>query len=380
VDGSRLAGNPKLESRLERRDNLLHVAKFCRACKKRRADRGGVCRACRRRILKDPVAPTLHTGVWKLAAVLVGLLSVTSALIGAAVVTHANLAWRHHLSLETRLPSTKPRVVAYETTMVVEQVTRKVYPYSIVPGGAENLNEAKRAMLDPAIKANYANIDLTKLKQVKLTTNLSGYVSYRWGEKIYWTSKAVTLRAGETVFTDGVHIVRGRCLNCYSQHAMSPTRAKEPTEQVMDTPTDFPVITYSFPKLPVTEQQLPPPPEELTPTVPVFQPTPPSTPGKPGGGFWFPIIPIIPPIHRHPGHPPVTPPPPIIGPPPTVVPEPHYGWLLLAGFFALILTHGWRRYSTARPSRERIGIGRVLATGEIGSAGTEGATAPETLR
>ena len=264
--------------------------------------------------------------------------------------------------------------------MVMEQVTRKVYPYSIVPGGAENVDEARRAMSDPTLKAQYANIDLTRLKQVRLTKNISGYVSYRWGEKIFWTSKTVTLRAGELVFTDGVHIVRGRCLNCYSEHAMLPVRAKEPTEKVMDTPTEFPVITYEFPKLPVTEPQLPPPPEELTPTVPVFQPTPPSTPGKPGGGFWFPIIPIIPPIHRHPGHPPV-PPPPIIGPPPVaVVPEPHYGWFLLAGFLALLLADRVRRYSTAGHSRDKMRSRRVLATGEIGSAGAEGATAPETLR
>ena len=51
------------------------------------------------------------------------------------------------------------------------------------------------------------------------------------------------------------------------------------------------------------------------------------------------MIPIIPPIHHHPssppssptspgGSPPVTPP----IPPVAIVPEPHYGWLLLAGF------------------------------------------------
>ena len=114
--------------------------------------------------------------------------------------------------------------------MVVEQVKRKVYPYSIVPGGAEDLFAAKRAMSDPAIKAHYASVDLSQLKQVKLTANLSGYVSYRWGDKIYWTAKKITLRAGET----GIHRRNAyrarRCLNCYSVLPMQPIRPHEPTE------------------------------------------------------------------------------------------------------------------------------------------------------
>ena len=57
---------------------------------------------------------------------------------------------------------------------------------------------------------------------------MSGYVSYRFGDKIYWTSKAVHLKAGETIYTDGQHIARGRCLNCYSAHPMMPTRPHEP--------------------------------------------------------------------------------------------------------------------------------------------------------
>jgi hypothetical protein len=116
------------------------------------------------------------------------LLTLTSSLIAAAVITRQTQPWRQRvsLSLKRHLPSAKP--VIYSVSMVVEQVTRKVFPYSIVPGGAENLDEAKRAMRDPAIRANYANIDFSRLRQVKLTTNISGYVSYRWGEKIYWTS------------------------------------------------------------------------------------------------------------------------------------------------------------------------------------------------
>ncbi|MGA2878759.1 MAG: hypothetical protein ABSG13_07395 [Bryobacteraceae bacterium] len=251
-----------------------------------------------------------------MAGFLVGLLTVTSTLVAAAVMTHQILPWSHRWSLESRLPS-QPSVT-YQVTMVVEQGTRKIYPYSVVPGGAENLDEAKRAMNDPAVKANFAGFDFTRLRQVKLSRNLSGYVSYRWDEKIYWTSKMLTLRAGETVFTDGVRLVRGRCLNSYSPVARLPIRPNEPTEQILDTPVEMPVVSYSFQRLPVEAPELPPSPESLTPSVPVFPPALPSPPGQTGGGIWFPMVPIIPPIHRYPGLP--------LGslstaPPPVVTPE-----------------------------------------------------------
>ena len=258
-----------------------------------------------------------------------------------AVVSPHRLAW-HHPQIERHLAP-----VAYVTTMVVKDTKRKVYPYSIVPGGAETLLEAKHAITDPAVKANYANVNLAQLKQVKLTENLSGYVSYRWGEKIYWTKKRLTLKAGETVFTDGTNIIRGRCLNCYSALPMMPTRPSEPTEVVFNAPTEMPVTVYSFPKLPVLAPELPIPPGELTPIVPTILPAVVSTVGKTGGGFWFPIIPIIPPIHHRPSGPssPTSPGPPVTSviPPVAIVPEPNLAWLLLAGFLAMALGHGLRR-------------------------------------
>jgi hypothetical protein len=247
-------------------------------------------------VLKDPVAPTLRPRIWMLAVLLVGLLSVGSSLIAAAVMTRL-------FTLDGQLPPSKA-AVTYQTSVVVEQVTRRVYPFSVVPGGAENLDEAKRALKDRSIQANYAEIDLANLRRVKLKKDLFGYVSYRWDDKVYWTSSQVTLRAGETVFTDGVYLVRGRCLNSFSPSLMLPIRADEPTEQVLDTPVEIPVIAYSFPKLPASAQEVPLSPEALTPIVPIF---PPASPATPGGGVWFPLIPIIPPIHRHPPSSPTSP-------------------------------------------------------------------------
>jgi hypothetical protein len=237
----------------------------------------------------------------------------------------------------------------YRTVMVVKQAKRKVYPYSIVPGGAENVHEAKIDMSDPAVKVNYAGFNLDQLREEKLKTDLVGYVSYRMGDRVYWTSKKLTLHAGEVVFTDGAHIARGRCLNCYSALPMSPVRPKEPTEKTLDLPTEMPVTAYEFPRAPFYAPEIPIPPGELTPIAPPIAAAIGPAAGK-TGGFWFPIIPLIPPIHRHPHSPtspagPFTPPPPP-PPPVAVVPEPRYGVLLAAGFLAMLLAKRWRKART----------------------------------
>jgi hypothetical protein len=92
---------------------------------------------------------------------------------------------------------------------------------------------------------------------------------------------------------------------------------------------------------------LPVPPGELTPTVPVIpsSATPPAVGGKPGG-IWFPLIPIIPPIHRHPGNGPSSPSSPgtpQVPPPVAIVPEPRYNWLLALGFLAIVVVIRRRR-------------------------------------
>ncbi|HYL34490.1 MAG TPA: hypothetical protein VEV17_01110 [Bryobacteraceae bacterium] len=250
---------------------------------------------------------------------------------------------------ETPPQARRPKIPRFpsQATVVTEE-NRKVFPYSVVPGGAKTLNEAKRAMRDPAVKDHYAAIDLKNLKQVTLTADLYGYVSYRFGDKIYWTAKQLRLKAGETVYTDGQHIVRGRCLNCYSAHPMLPIRKNEPSEAILNTPVEVPMIALSFPRLPPEEAPtLPPPLEELTPEVPVL-PGAPGAPGHGGIGF-FPIIPIIPPIHRHRPHPAPVPIVPVVPPVTVVTPEPNYVWVMagvsvILAFLKLIRSGRQKRF------------------------------------
>jgi hypothetical protein len=259
--------------------------------------------------------------------------------------TAAFVSW----NLFLRQPRFKPSVIQSGSTPVrkglaITEEYRKVYPYSVVPGGAQTVAEARRAMSDPSVRSHYAAVDLNNLKITILSSDLSGYVSYRYGDKIYWTAKTVRLKAGETVFTDGQHIVRGRCLNSYSAHPMAPIRPHEPEEKVMETWVEIPVLAFSFPALP-----LPGEPVLSAPAKPTMAAAP--RPQKGTTRRFFPIIPIIPPIFGHPRHspPPDTPPfpPPPTPPPTTVVPEPSYTAMLAVVLFVLPLAR-WvlrRRYS-----------------------------------
>lgn len=225
-------------------------------------------------------------------------------------------------------------MVAPAPVVRIVEEKRWVYPYSIVPGGARTVEEAKRAMSDPAVRGLYAAVNLKNLKQVTLAEDISGYVSYRFGDKIYWTSNKLHLKAGETVYTDGQNIVRGRCLNTYSTHPMMPTRPHEPKEVIMDTSVEVPAIAFSFPRAPL----------ETAPALPAPGGIATKSSLVPGHRhFWFvPIIPIFP-IHKHHAPPPnnIVPPPP---PPPTVVPEPRYSWLVPGALLVLVfLGRTWKR-------------------------------------
>ncbi len=227
------------------------------------------------RALADIRAPSPRPGIWKIAALVVALIFIASTLVATAIVTGLLTGANDIAQLPAPAGPT-----TYQITTVVEQSPRKVYPYSILPGGAETLDEAKHVLADAKVKAGCPGIDIDNLRQVKLRKNLTGHVSYRVGNRIYWTANVVTLRPGEIVFTDGIRLIRGRGLNCYSPLPMQPTLADEPTEQVLDTPTELPVISYSFAKVPAQMPNLPPTPDELTPSFP-FLPAanlPPDTP------------------------------------------------------------------------------------------------------
>jgi hypothetical protein len=53
-------------------------------------------------------------------------------------------------------------------------------------------------------------------------------MSYRVGDRVYWTKEKVTLPQGEALLTDGRSLIRARCGNCISDTPQGPTSDAEP--------------------------------------------------------------------------------------------------------------------------------------------------------
>ena len=117
------------------------------------------------------------------------------------------------------------------------QPARPVYPYSVVPGGVEDARELKWvAEHDPIVGAHYAGFDYDHARVVRLTLARTVYVSYRIGNRIYWTRRRVTLHKGEKLITDGRMTARTRCANRVEETAQQQASPAEPTAEKFDEP------------------------------------------------------------------------------------------------------------------------------------------------
>jgi hypothetical protein len=197
-------------------------------------------------------------------------------------------------------------------------VARPFYPYSVIPGGVENGAELKYAVFhDPVVAGHYADFDLSKAHVVRLNRDRAVYVSYRLGDRVYWTKKTLRLLKGETLISDGVHEARTRCGNRLSDAPAGPVSPQEPAPTAMAAP--LPPTLFAV--------NQPPPVFPLTPTLPPPPGSPPSS-GPPGGGIIPP--PIFPIVGGGPPHS-TTP-----TPPPVKVPEPGTSALLATGLVILL--------------------------------------------
>jgi hypothetical protein len=118
---------------------------------------------------------------------------------------------------------------------------RPVFPYSVVPGGVEDSDEAADwTARDSVVAAHYSDVRIAKLRREPVLADRMVHVSYRSGNQVYWTSKKVRLRTGEAILTDGKEELRARCGNRISETARTPVNvSSEPPEGVLDTPQLF---------------------------------------------------------------------------------------------------------------------------------------------
>jgi hypothetical protein len=107
----------------------------------------------------------------------------------------------------------------------------------VIPGGVVSAKELQAALQqDPVVAKHYSDFQTKSARIVRLARERHAYVSYRLGNRIYWTRKKVALQAGETLFTDGKHLVRARCGNRISETPGVPSSPSGPEEEVLDHP------------------------------------------------------------------------------------------------------------------------------------------------
>jgi hypothetical protein len=168
---------------------------------------------------------------------------------------------------------------------------RQVYPYSVVDGGVDSVQELRSAIsLDPVVAKHYSNFKLDRARVIEAKAERDFHVSYRIGEEIFWTKKRLNVAKGERLITDGTNVTRTRCANVLSEVPRGKTSPDEPAPKVLDTPLNPPSDPAPFIPPVVTGGGALDPPSEPTPFMP---------PGVIGG------VPLNPPSDPAPFIPPV---------------------------------------------------------------------------
>jgi hypothetical protein len=175
-----------------------------------------------------------------------------------------------------------------ESLRQMELHDRPVYPYSVVAGGVKDARDLKwMADHDPVVRQHYAGFDYDHARVVRLTLARTAYISYRIGNKVYWTRHRVTLHKGETVITDGRITARTRCANRVEEVPQQANSTAEPPPAKFDEPVE-PATG--------TAQEAPPVPFQTSllnrNPVPGLGPAPPLSIYDPfNPGSWVPIAP-----------------------------------------------------------------------------------------
>lgn len=100
------------------------------------------------------------------------------------------------------------------TTRASGAKRRPVYKHSVVRGGVYSAVETQTvAAKDDVVREHYRGIRMDRLKVVHAERAQARFMSYRRGNKVFWTSRRVSVPAGEALLTDGYAFIRARCGN-----------------------------------------------------------------------------------------------------------------------------------------------------------------------
>lgn len=203
---------------------------------------------------------------------------------------------------------------------------RVVYPYSVIPGGAYNRRELAASIGGDRIVADhFADFAVSQAKIIRAEADKIVHVSYRLGDRVFWTKKTIKVPNGEALITDGRDFARTRCGNRISVLPQAPVSDEEPDVAAFEIEV---AQSYEPPRVEI----LPESGLELKEFSPLDAPAiPPITTN-------LPVLP--PPVEPYDYYPPF-----VIYPPMSdlVVPEPGTLGLLLAGLTVFSICRCFRR-------------------------------------
>ena len=209
-----------------------------------------------------------------------------SALVYLAFSSHSRFAQPEFAAV--------PEATFAVRSAVERPLSRLVYPYSVIRGGAYSVAELEAALgKDLVTSAHYAGFHRDGLHMTNAPGPLLMYTSYRMGGSVYWTSHTVRVAAGEPLITDGTSLARARCGNQLSDSPREPVARMEPMEREMETPepldrNEAPAADTRAPgRLLALRPPVAPPVSALA--FEIFPPSPlsaaPASPGSPGSPF-----------------------------------------------------------------------------------------------
>ncbi len=169
--------------------------------------------------------------------------------VGAAAVLLAlcvGLSTRNHSQVRRFLHPRHANPMLRSSTGISQEEgkARKIYPFSIVPGGVYSSEELARSRrIDPVVAKHYAGFGGSISIHKTVRDNFM-YVSYRKKDRVYWTQTKHRIPGGEYVLTDGKNFARARCGNRLSPVPQEPiAEAGEPDANGLDKP-EPPENTY----------------------------------------------------------------------------------------------------------------------------------------
>jgi hypothetical protein len=155
----------------------------------------------------------------------------------ALIVLALGVLWLAESPEPVRAPvfTPLPRLAAASAARLAAPMPPPVYRHSVIPGGVHGAAElASKLARDPVASIHYANFNVARASLVRLAKARLVHVSYRIGDKIYWTKNKVRLAPGEELLTDGAHLVRTRCGNRIADSRQAMESDKEPAPDVLD--------------------------------------------------------------------------------------------------------------------------------------------------